>query len=563
MKKILTIVLFLQLFLFTSCLTDFFSKNKDNYKDNETSTTEVTAPENSSEKDTKEELSLKALRESLISDTSDTKNATLEDLIKDEPETFEEPLVRDLEYVPQATVVKAAENNTKTNLTDEVEDTPATVVPSNTQIATEVTPVASTSTQTGTNKASTASLGNKPAAVTSSTAKTSAPVSTTTTPAPKSVTKTSTSTTPVSNSKTVTESPDYNDYSETSITTSSGTPLEDEVETTAKTSPAPKTSAGTPTENKPAVIPTKPAATGTSAKTETKPAETSSNYPEAKKETVEDKTETVAKENTKTEIKPSRKISLNKGETLVVEYPGKGWIYLGSDHEYNNLESKGRKAQTDATTYTLIAKESGTQIQHFYKTDSITGNYIDDYIEVTVNDVKGSPFTEIHAPDYKEIVPEKAVKPAVSSDKLAKPDVKIPDLAKPKTGERQSFEYTPEDTEEEKADYIETVTTDSKPALIEDYDGDDLLKQAQALFEEKKYEDALKVIDVFLDFAISKRDKGLYLKAQILEADSQIKNIKEAISCYNNVIDNYPASDLWEKANKRIIYLKRFYLEAR
>lgn len=560
MKKIFTVVLFFTLFLFTSCLTDVFSKNKDDYKDNDQATTEVASPETpeipKSASDSNQELSIKSLRESLLSD-AENKNTTLQDLINEEPEDFEEPLVRDLEYSPSSA------NTPKESAATETASTPS-ATPS-TQMATAssgTTPAAKTGS-TSTASAAKTSGATTPAAKTAAASTTAAQIaSTPATSAASTAKKTDTKTTATATQSAVNNN---SDYSETSLATSSGTPSEDEVEAvTPKTTEAPKTSAGTKTENKPAVIPSKPAATPAATKTEEKPKASSSNYPEAKTEVKAPETEKseAAKEN-KTEIKTSRKITLNKGETLVVEYPGKGWIYLGSDHEYNNLESKGRKANTDATTYTLVAKEPGTQIQHFYKTDSITGNYIDDYIEVTVNDIKGSPFTEVHAPDYKEIVPEKPSKPAVASDKIAKPDVKIPDLAKPKTGERQSFEYTPEDSAEEIADYVEAEITDSKPSIIEDYDGDDLLKQAQALYDEKKYEDSLKVINVFLDFAISKRDKGLYLKGQILEADSTIKNIKEAISCYNNIIENYPASDLWDKANKRIIYLKRFYLEAR
>jgi outer membrane protein assembly factor BamD (BamD/ComL family) len=48
---------------------------------------------------------------------------------------------------------------------------------------------------------------------------------------------------------------------------------------------------------------------------------------------------------------------------------------------------------------------------------------------------------------------------------------------------------------------------------------------------------------------------------QLLEADSPIKNIKEAINTYQSLCDSYPASKYWESANKRIIYLKRFYID--
>lgn len=267
---------------------------------------------------------------------------------------------------------------------------------------------------------------------------------------------------------------------------------------------------------------------------------------------------------------PTRAVSLNIGETLVVEYPGSGWIYLGSEEENNNLESKGRKSGNN-TTYTLTAVRPGTQIQHFYKTDSLSGKYIDDYIEVTVNDKKGKPSTIVYAPKYEEIVPKKPEKPALSSDKLTKPDVTIPEQASKveveaiKTGERSSIEYTPEDPNyTKKEDYTEKYEEPVKVKPGEDAPNiTDLYNQAKSLFDEKNYSEALKVINTYLDFAVSGRDKGLFLKAQILESDGATKNIKEAIKTYKYLQDNYPASDYWDDANKRIIYLKRFYIEAR
>ena len=114
-------------------------------------------------------------------------------------------------------------------------------------------------------------------------------------------------------------------------------------------------------------------------------------------------------------ITPSRTVTLKKGETLIVTYPGNGWIYMGSTSEYNNLASRGRKLGSTDTKYTLLAKEAGTQIHHFYKIDNLTGEYIDDYLEVTVLDKKGKSSTTITAPDYATTVPKKPETPAKST----------------------------------------------------------------------------------------------------------------------------------------------------
>lgn len=305
-----------------------------------------------------------------------------------------------------------------------------------------------------------------------------------------------------------------------------------------------------------------------------------------KTEETEDAEETEeAEEETIEEIVPvpSRTVSLKRGETLIVIYPGSGWIYLGSTSEYNNLTSKGRKLGSTDTTYTLLAKEPGTQLHHFYKTDNLTGNYIDDYLEVTVLDAKGKSSTKITAPSYAEVIPprpeqiQKNQESAVHSDdnsgnlqnksdsqvqestSVQNDSEKLKDESHPNTDSKQnetSYNYDSEDDIEFLDDEEE-----EKSAPVENTD--ELLEQAKSLYNEKKYTEANTCLSVFFEYASTRRDEALYLQGQIYESESSVKDIKKAVETYKNLIQNYPASPYWDKANKRIIYLNRFYFEAR
>ena len=92
---------------------------------------------------------------------------------------------------------------------------------------------------------------------------------------------------------------------------------------------------------------------------------------------------------------------------------------------------------------------------------------------------------------------------------------------------------------------------------------DKLLELAQKLYESKNFENALKAINTFFDKASKNLDKGLYLQGQILEEKSSVQNIKDAVESYELLVKNYPASKYWEKAKKRSIYLRRFYINIR
>lgn len=294
-------------------------------------------------------------------------------------------------------------------------------------------------------------------------------------------------------------------------------------------------------------------------------------------------------------IIPSRSVTMKKGETLVVEYPGSGWIYMGSTSEYNNLTSRGRKLGSADTKYTLQAKEAGTQIHHFYKVDNLTGEYIDDYLEVVVLDKKGTSSTVITAPSYKDIVPEKPAEPAKAANKktesnesensetesAATTSAKTSAAETSKTAkavEENQTSAAPKDSSASKTSrfQIQNNDEDDDVEFLNDSDSDEveyieeteeqavdlegLLETAKADISLKNFSTAFDALNKYINNSSDNRDEALYLLGQLYESDGPLKNIKEAINTYETLCDNYPASNYWDKANKRIIYLKRFYI---
>jgi len=292
------------------------------------------------------------------------------------------------------------------------------------------------------------------------------------------------------------------------------------------------------------------------------------------------------------EITPSRKVTLKKSEYLDIVYPGNGWVFMGLVDGSKDLTYFGRKLGTGQTKFTLQAKNAGTKIVHFYKEDNLTTQTLDDYIEVEILNEKGSNTTHVSAPEYKlpltkkatEIIKENQKKAELKAQQEAEKDEETEtEKVKAGTTERQSVVITPDEPAkapvtspakapktEQKSPVItpevETKTETLIPEVKKDVPVADqklLLKEAQVLYNEKEYKAANEKLDQFFEVAVNKRDEGLYLRGQILEAKSNIQNIKEAIEAYTTLTKNYPASKYWEDANKRIIYLKRFYLEVR
>ena len=269
-------------------------------------------------------------------------------------------------------------------------------------------------------------------------------------------------------------------------------------------------------------------------------------------------------------IVPSRSVTLKKFEYLDVTYPGTGWIYMGLTDNSKDIAYFGRKLGTKDTKFTLQARTAGTKIVHFYRNDPLTGKYLDDYLEIVILAENGSNKTHIEAPEYKLPVQKKEipVKPADEDEASEKEEtasetpapVPTP-VAASKPKETKPVEQKTVVKEEQPAPQ-ENQTSEPIPAA-QVSDSTTLLKEAQLLYNEKEYAAALNKLNQFFEYSTDNRDEALYLKGQILEAKSNIRDIKGSIEAYTSLTKNYPASKYWDSANKRIIYLKRFYMEVR
>lgn len=256
------------------------------------------------------------------------------------------------------------------------------------------------------------------------------------------------------------------------------------------------------------------------------------------------------------EIIPSRSVTLKKGETLDVSYPGKGWIFLGATDGSKNLTSTGRKTNAKSTDFSLMARVSGTVILHFYKEDILADKYIDDYLEVTVQDIKSKSTVHVKAPSYAETVPPK---PAAKKEENLEPATPAPKAETVKSVEKPVTNPEPAIKPVQPAPVAEVMTSSEKTVLS----AEDYLSRAKKASDEKNYTEMYNNLQNFLLITDKNRDEGLFLMAQLYEGNSEYRNIKKSVETYEELTANYPLSKYWDDANKRAIYLKRFYINIR
>lgn len=288
--------------------------------------------------------------------------------------------------------------------------------------------------------------------------------------------------------------------------------------------------------------------------------------PESKDELSEEIEEEEPKENTEqTESNPqktpSRSMTAKNNQYVDIIYPGRGWIYMGEDEGKDQiLRYFGRKLGTENTTFTLRTTKSGETVLHFYKNDVLKGEYIDDYLEIKVLEESAKPNERAKAPSYEESVPQKPVrleKKAETQEETQKTD-EIKNIEE-KTSDNEQKLSSQDEINLKKNDVSNEVSKPEQKKSLK-VDTKNLLEQAKKDFETKSYAQALSEVQHYLDTQNTRIDEALFLQGQILEADSEVKNIKSAIDSYNSLIKNYPASTFWQEANRRKIYLNRYYV---
>lgn len=288
-------------------------------------------------------------------------------------------------------------------------------------------------------------------------------------------------------------------------------------------------------------------------------------------------------------IVPSRSMTIKNNQYVDIIYPGSGWIYMGETESTQKFRYFGRKLGTTDTTFTLRSIKPGNTLLHFYKNDVLTAEYIDDYLQVEIENESATSNERATAPAYSQAVPPKQTRYATQlngqdeiedmnsnngttlslQDGQTTESPSSGNISTAYTGDNgirtvvQDAQAAAESQEPQDSSLQEENkqgTSSSSSAPISTDNSKNLLEQAKESLSAKNYELALEQVQSYLNTQSAKIDEALYIQGQILEADSSVRNIKSAIDSYDTLIKHYPTSHLWQAANKRKIYLNRYYV---
>jgi hypothetical protein len=252
------------------------------------------------------------------------------------------------------------------------------------------------------------------------------------------------------------------------------------------------------------------------------------------------------------EDRPIREIAARVKDEISVVFDGTGWIYLGGELNATGLVYKSRELDQGNTTFVFRAAKLGTYELNFQKQDSYNGTFAYDALRVLV--LSDQDFVS-HLQNNENIV-----NVADRFDENGH------------TESNQNNDITKDNVIELLRDAVNGKSAGRIPALvafflevISDSSSDIVLEIAANLEKEGFGEEAAGVYEKFLmeHPRFWGNDEVCYNLGRLFETSLDFRDEKKALVYYTRIVDEYPASIFWEKANDRIRYLKRHFLNIR
>ena len=268
------------------------------------------------------------------------------------------------------------------------------------------------------------------------------------------------------------------------------------------------------------------------------------------------------------EIEPkpavSRTVTLSETQRLEITYPGHGWVYIGEQTSQPGLRYEQRKLQDNASVFTFAAEKNGQYVLHFSYFDVFTDDFITDALAVTVKPEKNTAYGTatrqkimVRAPAYKKAGSEQEAE-EVAETQAASAAEMVP-LVKAEQLEQ------PAPQEESRPDAGTMAPTGpGTQATTEALTTEELLKKAQAAIAGVDAAEALRHLEIILNQADREpKDEALFLQGQAYELNGKLRNIRLALEAYQRLTALFPQSSRWVEADKRIRYIKEYYINIR
>jgi hypothetical protein len=280
----------------------------------------------------------------------------------------------------------------------------------------------------------------------------------------------------------------------------------------------------------------------------------------------------------------SRNVSAMVGENIEIPFDGSGWTYLGEKDQKDGVTYETRRFEGSGVVFVMNAVTSGQYVLRFQRQDVLRGLA---EIELIGVDVRNRP--TVVAPPASSVAPSQATPLSAAaasgapagtgpSGGAATVGAATQNAASPPaigatqgtgavapnaagTGEPSvaGLATTPGALAPGAAD----ASASGAAALPPPDSPEGMLLAAKNELGAGRIQSALAVLDKLLAKYPAGMDEAYYLYGLALEQNGPLKDIRRAYSYYKKVVDEYPESPFWDKANERVSYIERYYFEIR
>jgi TolA-binding protein len=246
----------------------------------------------------------------------------------------------------------------------------------------------------------------------------------------------------------------------------------------------------------------------------------------------------------------SRIVRAAVGQTIEIPFRLTGWVYLGESASKPGIRYTSKRGDPEGQTFIFQAVLAGAYELKFYRQD-----FIRDYI---INDV------------VTLIVEEAPAAAPMAAQSFGAPGKAVPDQA-PSAGGTASTAVpaqaapvgtavVPVSPADPAAAVPETAADGSLSPLPPDTSAEAYLRKAREEYEAGHIPQAIAVLDQFMARFPLGSDEALWLYGQMYETPGSSRNIRGALDCYRRLIQEYPQSNRYADARRRIAYLERYYI---
>jgi hypothetical protein len=249
----------------------------------------------------------------------------------------------------------------------------------------------------------------------------------------------------------------------------------------------------------------------------------------------------------------SRVVRATVGQLIEIPFRGTGWVYLGELGARRGIVYDSRRLDSEGQSFVFRAEAAGTYALKFYKQDYIRDFILNDHVQVLIGEPPAAAGAGWFSPpvDRGRVVAEPRW-PETGGSLTGDPSTKS------SLPQRPAVSALPQTVPEDSSVPNEGIkkVTDTPP----DEDISGILQKAREEFEAGRVAAAILALEQFRERFPSGSDEAWWLLGQFYEANSPSRDIRVSLDYYRALIREYPQSNRYDDARRRIAYLERFYI---